>query len=365
MMEPEDIRLLTMTSFAAGASGVLNLRFRPLLDGPLFGAFGSYGMDGSRTPRSDMACALAQWANGAAQREVFAARPVQGDIGILVIPEAQAWDYLLNNKHRPETYSEAMWGAYRGFFDNGIQADWVHVDDLDSYDAIYAPYPIMLTSENASRLARWVEQGGRLISEACPGYFGDRRKVGTAQPNHGLDTLFGVREDEVEFMPDIGDRISFEFAGETVGGGGFLQSYTLTTGTGRGRFTDGRLAVAEHASGRGRTLLVGTNPGIGYFRTSSEANRRYFAEVFAWTGKTQHLRLSNPLLQARLRRGDGRSILWVINSSRKPQRSTIAWGQQHGTPKLGNRYWGAPAAAAGPEGITVPARDALIVALEN
>ena len=31
----------------------MNLRYRPLLDGPLFGAFGSYGMDGSRTPRSD------------------------------------------------------------------------------------------------------------------------------------------------------------------------------------------------------------------------------------------------------------------------------------------------------------------------
>ena len=53
--EPEDIRVWSLTSFAAGARGMLNLRYRPLLDGPLFGAFGSYGMDGSRTPRSDMA----------------------------------------------------------------------------------------------------------------------------------------------------------------------------------------------------------------------------------------------------------------------------------------------------------------------
>ncbi|HMG49780.1 MAG TPA: beta-galactosidase, partial [Inquilinus sp.] len=92
--EPEDIRVWTMTSFAAGASGVLNLRWRPLLDGPLFGAFGSYAMDGSRTPRSDMASAIARWANAPERKEVFAARPVKGDIGLLVVPEAQAWDLL-------------------------------------------------------------------------------------------------------------------------------------------------------------------------------------------------------------------------------------------------------------------------------
>ena len=60
VMDPEDVRTLTMTSFAAGATGVMNLRYRPLLDGPLFGAFGSYGMDGSRTPRSDEASRIAQ-----------------------------------------------------------------------------------------------------------------------------------------------------------------------------------------------------------------------------------------------------------------------------------------------------------------
>ncbi len=81
VMEPEDLRTLTMTSFAAGATGVLNLRYRPLLDGPLFGAFGSYGMDGSRTPRSDMASAMAKWANAPEQKPLFEARPVKGEVG--------------------------------------------------------------------------------------------------------------------------------------------------------------------------------------------------------------------------------------------------------------------------------------------
>ena len=49
---PEDIRYWDLVSFACGATGLMYLRWRPLLDGPLFGAFGPYGMDGSRTPRS-------------------------------------------------------------------------------------------------------------------------------------------------------------------------------------------------------------------------------------------------------------------------------------------------------------------------
>jgi beta-galactosidase len=358
---PEDIRLWTLTSLAAGATGVLNLRWRPLLDGPLFGAFGSYGMDGSRTPRSDMASDLAKWANAPAQKPLFEARPVRGDIGILVIPEAQAWDYLLNYKHCPETYQQAMWGAYRGFFDNGIQADWVHIDDIASYDAIYAPYPIMLTSAHARILADWVAAGGKLISEATPGYFGDRGKVGTVQPNNGLDTVFGAREDEVEFMPDIGDRIRFSLDGQPVKGGGFLQSYRPTTGTARGQFADGRIAVVEHAFGKGRTMLVGTHPGIAYFRDSGADNRAYFASMFAWTGKTQHVSLSHPALTARLHSSAAGDVLWIVNPTSEAITTEVRLADS--AMGLGTAYWPNDAVTGSEMSAIVPPQDALIVRL--
>jgi len=361
VMEPEDIRTLTMTSFAAGASGVLNLRYRPLLDGPLFGAFGSYGMDGSRTARSDMASTIAKWANAPEQKDLFQAKPVKGEIGILVIPEAQAWDYLLNYRHKPETYREAMWGAYRGFFDNGVQADWVHIDHIGDYDTIYAPYPIMLTSGHAKILADWVEAGGKLISEATPGYFGDRGKVGTVQPNNGLDAVFGATEDEVEFMPDIGDRIRLEFNGKPIKGGGFLQSYTPTTGTVRGKFADGRLAVVENSFGKGKTLLIGTHPGVAYFKDSNADNLAWFADALAWTGRTQHVRLSNPALQARLHEGPNGKVLWVMNATRDKQKAAVALAV--GTPSFGPTYWANEGASASGDTITVPPRDVLIVRL--
>ena len=125
---------------------------------PLFGAFGSYGMDGSRTPRSDMASSHRQLDERARAAPLMAAKPVRGDIGILVIPEAQAFDYLLSYEGKFDTYAAAMWGAYRGFFDNNIQADWVHIEDIDAYDTLYAAYPIV-ADVRERREARGVGRG--------------------------------------------------------------------------------------------------------------------------------------------------------------------------------------------------------------
>ncbi len=45
--DDKDVRVWSLIDMMAGASGILFTRWRPLLDGPLFGAFGPMGMDGS------------------------------------------------------------------------------------------------------------------------------------------------------------------------------------------------------------------------------------------------------------------------------------------------------------------------------
>lgn len=360
--EPEDIRIWSMTSLAGGARGVLNLRWRPLLDGPLFGAFGSYGMDGSRTPRSDMASAMAKWANEPARAPLWQAKPVRGEIGLLVVREAQEWDYLLNHDRQEKPYPEAMWGAFRAFLDNGVQPDWVLIDDIEAYDVLYAPYPILYTAAQAARLAAWVAAGGTLIAEACPGYFADRGHVGQTQPNSGLDAVFGAREAEVEFMPDIGDRIRFRFDDLPVAGGGYLQSYRLAGGTARGHFDDGRLAVVEHRHGAGRTLLIGTNPSVGYFRSDGGDNGAFFAALIAWAGGRRHVTLSNRAVFARVHVGEAGRFLWLVNPGRAAQSTEVTVADDLGAL--------APAEAEWPVGyrydggaVEVPARDVVILPL--
>lgn len=359
--DPEDIRVWSMISFAGGARGNITLRWRPLLDGPLFGAFGAYGMDGSRTPRSEMQKSLAVWANDPAQAGLFQAAPVRGEIGILVVPETQQFDYLLHYDRAEKPYPAAMWGTYRGLLDNGVQPDWVHIDDIDQYTTLYFPLPVMLKAEQATRLAAWVAAGGTLIAEACPGYFGDRGHVGTVQPNLGLDRVFGVREARVEFMPDIADRIRFGFAGATVKGGGLLQSYRLEGGTDLGRFAEGDIAVVEHRHGAGRTLLVGTNPSVAYYETSDPANLGYFAGVIAWAGLRRHVALSNHVLIARLHEGPAGRFLWLVNPTRQHQqtRVSLAAGDLAGAEVA----WPISGSFADGAMVDVPARDVVILRL--
>lgn len=360
--EPEDIRIWSMMSMAGGARGMMNLRFRPLLDGPLFGAFGAYGMDGSRTTRSQMQTDLGRWANDPGQSELWKARPVRGEIGILVVRETQEWDYLLNHDRKEKPYREAMWGAFRGFLEAGWQPDWVHIDDIDAYDTLYFPYPIMFTSQQAQALAAWVKNGGTLIAEACPGYFGDRGRVGQMQPHMGLDEVFGARQVDVEFMPDIGDRIRMDFSGSQVRGGGFLQSYEPTTGTELGRFSDGRIAIVENRYGQGRTLLVGSNPSVGYFQTDGSENVSYFVNVMAWCGIERHVALSNPALFARLHLNESGGYLWLVNPTREDQQTDMQLAGLHDLQQSNRVLW--PVSKASEHGtLTVPARDVVILEL--
>lgn len=337
--DPEDIRLWSLASFAAGARGMMNLRYRPLLDGPLFGAFGSYGMDGGRTERSNTAAKIAQWTNAPAQADAMVAKPVRGEIGLLFSDDTQMFDSLLSAEGQFKTFQEAMWGAYRGFLDAGIQPDWVHPGDIDGYDVIYAPYPVMWPEHVAEAIKAWVAAGGTLISEACPGYFGNHGRVGVAQPNFGLDQMFGARESEVEFMPDIADRDHFELDGRRLTCGGFRQGYAATTGEVLACFPQGAAAIVAHQYGKGTTLLVGSHLSAADFRAKENGTigtPGWWDYCKDWAGITPNVHCNNRALIARLHRSDSASYIWVINPTRTPQRCQLSIG---GTDATGETLW--------------------------
>jgi beta-galactosidase len=362
--DPEDVRLWNMASFAGGTTGILYPRWRPLLDGPLWGAFGAYGMDGSRTPRSAMTSRVATWANAPEQAPLFQARPVQGEVGIVVVPESQILTYIQYNSS--ERYSRAVWGAYRAFFDSNIQADWVHLDDIDAYKLLYLPLPIMLTEATSKRLAGWVAAGGCLVSEGCPAYFGDHGHVGTVQPNHGLDTVFGGREQYVEFTPDILDDLALIVSGKALRGSTYLQAYEPQAGTAVGWYADGRVAALEHSHGKGKTLLIGTMVGAGYGFAPSEEGRAWFRSLLDWAGVAQHVQTDDAAVTVRLHRGAaGRLYLWVVNPTRERRTVRVDLSQTWRGRGIGRTHWGdAPTLLSGPSiHIVVGERDATIVEL--
>jgi beta-galactosidase len=385
---PEDLRLWHLTSFAAGARGLLYPRWRPLLDGPLFGAFGPYGIDGLRTPRSEMTSRLARWANAPGQAALWQARPVQGEVGILVVPETQLYAHLLLTMPGAgagdDPYARALEGAYRGFFDAGIQADWVRTDDtaaLDAYDLLYLPFPMMLLQATATELRDWVAAGGTLVAEGCPGYFGDGGHVEAVQPGLGLDELFGVREAYVEFAPDLVEELTLTVEEVPARGGLFMQAYAPTTGAALGWYGEGAgpaaglVAAVDHVWGKGQTRLVGTMCGYGYGSSREPSpSPAFFASVAALGGKTPNVRLRHPEgeqtdVRARLHEAPGATFLWVVNAGRKAARVELEVCAQWGPFRDVRVLWPEEGAGTslGADGRTmamsVAARDAVILEL--
>jgi beta-galactosidase len=359
---PEDIRYWDLVSFMCGATGLMYLRWRPLLDGPLFGAFGPYGMDGSRTDRSRMASKVGKWVGAPEQAALWKSRPIQGQVGIVYVPETQLFTYAQQGS--TDFYAHSMQGVYQGFFDLNVQADWVHIDHIDEYDTLYLPFPVMLKQATADKLRAWVEAGGTLIAEGCPAYFGDGGHVGTVQPGLGLSEVFGARESYVEFTPDLLGDLEFNFNGIPVRGGIFLQAYEPTTGTAVGWYEDGRVAAVENRCSKGKTRLIGTMAGAGYSGHPDDRSPAFFADVLAWAGKVQDVVCSEPRVKARLHAGAGGIYLWVANPVRKPLpvrvRMSEAWGPFTSCRSL----WGAEATVDGRTvELTAGPRDVTVIAL--
>ncbi len=203
-----DVRLWNLVSCAGGATGILYPRWRPLLDGPLFGAFGPFGMDGSVTPRAEMAGkirALGQLASrhleiaSGERRYRSCVCPRVGDVQLR---PAGLDEFLLRNRFE-ELIRRSSIPISRPIS--------LSLDDIGKYPSIYLPYPVMLKQETVDKLRKLRgARAGTLISEGLPAYFGDHGHAGTVQPNSGWIRSSARRESYVEFTPDLLDKLTLE-----------------------------------------------------------------------------------------------------------------------------------------------------------
>jgi beta-galactosidase len=223
----------------------------------------------------------------------------------------------------------------------------------------------MLNKETAAKLRRYVGDGGTLVSEGLPAYFGDHGHVGTVQPNYGLDEVFGARESYVEFLPDISDELSLQVKGAKIYGRYFRQEYDLQGGTAAGQYASGKIAAVEHKFGNGRTLLIGSFPGAGYYLHHSPSTRDLFASLLESAGVSPTIRVNDASVQVRLHQGAGGTYLWVTNPTRDSRSVRIQLAPTAGSFTSAEDIWGKqPAVLAGQQvTVSVPERDAAVIAL--
>jgi len=149
--------------------------------------------------------------------------------------------------------------------------------------------------------------------------------------------------------------------GHQIFGRYFRQEYETADSTAVGHFASGAVAAVENRADAGKTLLIGTFPGAGYYRHKTEAAKAQFAQLLEWAGVSQRVKVSNPAVQARLHRGE-KTILWATNATSQTQTVTMT---------VDAVFTGASDVWAGRtvtvEGrtlsVTVPAKDAVVLNL--
>jgi beta-galactosidase len=356
--DEKDLRVWNMISLSGGVTGIFYLRYRPLLDGPLFGAFGPFAMDGSPTPRSEMAGKLARWTN--ANASLWQSRPVKGDVAIVFVPEAERFNFA--QQGNTSNYATSARGAYEAFFDSNIQPDWVHIDNIDEYPAVYLSYPVMLNAKTVAKLCDYVRNGGTLISEGVPGYFGDGAHASPTQPPPELQQLFGAVQADVDFTPDLLENLTLRIGEHTIGGRYFKQVYRPTTGRAIGQYSHGAIAAVENRFGKGKTILIGTFPGAAYFKKPNTEARSVFQSLLP---RKQRITISDTNVIARLHEGGGGTALWVVNPTREARSVEITLDQD-GWRSARDLWSGAKVEISGRTvRLSVPDRDAAVLRMEK
>src|SRR3954468_12946176 len=191
-----DLRLWGWASISRGARAISYYAWYPMSSGYESNGYGMINLDGSITDRAKVA---GEFAGVVARNAALFAplRPHPSRVAILY----NRLSYLVggNTVAPGAVVRNSMLGVYRALFEQNIQADFIHPDEVAAgvasrYDVVYLSYPLMLQQPVAEALKAYVRGGGTLISEARPAWNDERGVANSRIPGAGLDELFGARE---------------------------------------------------------------------------------------------------------------------------------------------------------------------------
>jgi len=338
-----DLRFWGWAAISRGARAISYYAWYPMNSGYESNGYGMIDLDGRITDRAKVA---GEFAGVVARNSgLFAPlRPQPSRVAILY----NRLSYMAggNTVGPGLVVRNSMLGIYRALFEQNIQVDFIHPDEViagraPEYAVIYLSYPIMLQRPVADALKAYVKGGGTLISEARPAWNDERGFANLRIPGAGLDDVFGARERELR----SGDAITFTaernldgalapIAGRTFNGTAFAEHLEITNPETRilARFPGeggGDAAVTLSRYGDGRAILIGTFPSAAFeqepekMRTTGEFLQRLVA--FAGVTPDVHIDGAPGLVESRFLESAGAIVLIALNHSDTTQKVTFSF----------------------------------------
>jgi beta-galactosidase len=333
----EDLRLWGWAVVSRGVRSISYYAYYPMSSGYESNGYGMIELDGTVTPRAEAAGAFADLI-GRNANLFTALRPERAQVAIVY---NRLSHMAGGNTVAPgQTARNAIVGAYRALYNENIQVDFVHADEVaagafPAYRAIYFPYPIMMSKPVAEGLAAYVGGGGTLISEARPAWNDERGFANARIPGAGLDEVFGAREAVLRVTEPLTMRVTPKpggglaaLAGQEVPGSTYLETLTPAPGAQvLATAPTGEPTAVMHTFGQGRAVLLGTFVGAAFEQDPQKnaAAGKLIAALVREAGVMPRVKLDGEetargWVEARLMESDRALLLVAINHDTQPRR---------------------------------------------
>lgn len=280
----DDVRIWNYNTIAAGGKGSVYWQYAPEPAGIESPGFGLVGFKEEETPRSRMAGTCAKKLNTELLDE---AKRVPVVNAIYVSRDSDLLCFAGDRKE--EMYAGSLSGVFKACYEKGIAVTFLHQDYIEdlSYpqiECLYLPMALVLSDREKEYFKRFVQAGGTLVSEACPGLY---------QPDGLLETegkvladIFGLEHVEIQAAKEWGEVQVKEKDSRKEFTGRFYRQLIKPLENVKilAAFDDGEIAMTERTLGKGKAIWIGTYPSYHYEHTRDKKNLPLLAANFHQTG---------------------------------------------------------------------------------
>lgn len=301
---PGDIRRWMLTAVGSGASAISFWVTRAEIQGHEINGYSLLDSVGETSDRLEEAARIGAALNRNA--DVFAPGNIgRAQVAILVNEKNyRLCEQLKGGGEEHLMYSTRGW--HKLLWEQGIAVDFLELSQLDEayvrdYRLLILPFPLSISDQAAKALNRYTEQGGHLISEACPGRFDPDGYARRGELSHDLCKLLGIEQESLVMAEEPEDGARWKMHELSYGdytpavrmeGQGILEGLAIDPvlyletfrciGSRPVLTYEGKACGTENQVGSGTAWILGTyvgHHGTAYRSQSVQAMVRRFLEA--------------------------------------------------------------------------------------
>ncbi len=304
----DDIRRWMLSGIGAGVTAISFWVTRAEIAAGEPNGFSLLDSEGDTTERFEEAARMGK-ALGR-HPELFAKPTWPGaDVAILINEENYQFCQVMNQGGENLLHSVSGW--HRALWNANIPVDFIETMELDEeyvqkYKAIILPFPISLSEAVAEKLARYVKNGGNLISEAAPGRINENCFCTRGELSPVMKELFGVKQESFTMVrePD-GGKVwspsehtwgeyldpamltgSGPLAGRQVRANVYIETFTTSASTPFLMYNEA-VAGVFRKTGKGTAWLLGTYIGHNANHYRDDNSQQFIRSLLEQCGVKQ------------------------------------------------------------------------------